>query len=81
MRAKISLSASLAVVALGFVVTSAQAHGVGVSVKDSYLPGTIPHPHRRAPALLFHRLRGGDPLSGRRWARGHAMGGHRLHRR
>ena len=41
MRAKISLSAGLAVVALGFVVTSAQAHGVGVSVKDSYLPGTI----------------------------------------
>jgi lipoprotein-anchoring transpeptidase ErfK/SrfK len=41
MRAKISLSAGLAVAALGFVVTSAQAHGVEVSVKDSYSPGTI----------------------------------------
>ena len=69
------------VAAFAFASGPAQAHGDIVSVKDSYMPGTIVIRTNERRSLLLCRYRRSDPLSGRRRPRRYAMVRHRLHRR
>ena len=78
MRGKILLLAGFALTApCSFTPMPAQAHGDIVAVKEGYMPGTIVIRTGERRLYLLCRDRRGDPLSGRRRARRHAMGGHR----
>ncbi len=75
MRGKILFSAALAAVVglFAFAPNAAQARGDMVSVRESYLPGTIVIQTNERALYYFVGVGPGDPLPGRRRPPRHAM--------
>jgi hypothetical protein len=78
MRRKIMLSAAVAatIAAFAFAPGPAQATGDVVSVKDSYMPGTIVI--RTGERRLYYFVGAGEAIR-YRWPRRHAVVRHRRH--